>query len=140
MDTTRSTLIGGTAALLLLLTGCAGAGGQFADSARGDAAAERAASVELRLSAAQAAQARAAYERIREVKAAESLGQTVQRGPVDFSVNEGIRQAKQTESAPVTSLQDRIREVKQAESESTTPTAESVTPESVREFKASQVQ
>ena len=54
--------------------------------------------------------------------------------------NERIREARQSESAPVTSVQERIRESKQAESEPAPATPTQMTSEQVRELKGSQVQ
>lgn len=168
MNTNRTAVIGGTAALLLVLTGCAGVDGQFDDGARADSAQQRLSAAEPRLSPDQVAQAVEAYERLREVKDAEFQarnaelaaaqmthnerlrtvkqselqGQTAQRSTADFSVNERIRQSKQSESTTSVSVQERIRESKQAESapapQPVAPTP--MTPEQVRELKGSQVQ
>lgn len=161
MNTTRTALIGGTAALLLVLTGCAGVDGQFDDSARGESAAVRAES-KAGLSVEQADQARAAYERLRELTEARFQAERTERNAATMLTNERIREARQAESTPVTSVQERIRqskqsesapvtadvpfaiqelvrEAKQAESEPAPPTQQSMTPEQVREFKASQV-
>lgn len=164
MDTTRFTLIGGTAALLLVLTGCAGVDGQFDDSARGESAATRVeAKAQTGLSVEQAAQARAAYEQLRELTEARFQVERAERNAATMLTNERVREARQSESTPVTSVQERIRqakqsetapttadvpfaiqelvrEAKQAESEPAPATPTPMTPEQVREFKASQVQ
>ena len=165
MNTKRTALIGGTAALLLVLTGCAGVDGQFDDSARGDSAAVRAESkAQAGLSVEQIEQARGAYERLRELTEARFQAERTERNAASMAVNERIREARQSESTPVTSVQERIRqskqsesapapmtadvpfaiqelvrEAKQAESEPAPPTQQPMTPEQVREFKASQV-
>lgn len=163
MNTKRTALIGGTAALLLVLTGCAGVDGQFDDSARGEAAAVRAESkAQTGLSVEQADQARAAYERLRELTEARFQAERTERNAATMLTNERIREARQSESTPVTSVQERIRqakqsesapmtadvpsaiqelirEAKQSESEPAPPTPQPMTAEQVREFKASQV-
>jgi hypothetical protein len=138
MNTTRTALIGGTAALLLALTGCAGVDGQFDDSARGDSAAVRAES-KAGLSVEQADQARQAYERLRDLTEARFQAERTERNAETMLVNERIREARQSESTPVTSVQERIRDAKQAESEPAPSTQRPMTAEQVREFKASQV-
>lgn len=141
MDTTRFTLIGGTAALLLVLTGCAGVDGRFDDSARGESAATRVeAKAQTGLSVEQADQARAAYEQLRELTEARFQAQRAERNAATMLTNERIREARQSESAPVTSVQERIRESKQAESEPAPATPTPMTSEQVRELKGSQVQ
>lgn len=141
MDTTRFTLIGGTAALLLVLTGCAGVEGQFDDSARGESAATRVeAKAQTGLSVEQADQARTAYERLRELTEARFQAERVERNAATMLTNERIREARQSESTPVTSVQEQIRESKQAESEPAPATPTPMTSEQVRELKGSQVQ
>jgi hypothetical protein len=140
MNTKRTALIGGTAALLLVLTGCAGVEGQFDDSARGDAAAARAESkAQTGLSLEQADQARAAYDRLREATEARFQAERTERNAAAMLVNERIREVRQSESTPVTSVQERIRQSKQSESEPASETPQPMTPEQVRELKASQV-
>jgi predicted RNA-binding Zn ribbon-like protein len=163
MNTKRTALIGGTAALLLVLTGCAGVDGQFDDSARGAAAAARAESkAQTGLSVEQADQARAAYERLRELTEARFQAERTERNAATMLTNERLREARQSESTPVTSVQERIRlakqsesapmtadvpfdiqelvrEAKQAESEPASPTQQPMTAEQVHEYKASQV-
>jgi predicted RNA-binding Zn ribbon-like protein len=163
MNTKRTALIGGTAALLLVLTGCAGVDGQFDDSARGAAAAARAESkAQTGLSVEQAGQARAAYERLRELTEARFQAERTERNAATMLTNERIREARQSESTPVTSVQERIRlakqsesapmtadvpfevqelvrEAKQAESEPAPQTQQPMTAEQVHEYKASQV-
>lgn len=141
MDTTRFTLIGGTAALLLALTGCAGAAGQLGDSARGESAAMRAeAKAQTGLSLVQADQARAAYDRLRELTEARFQAERTERNAATMLANERLREARQSESTPVTSVQEQIRESKQAESEPAPTAPTPMTSEQVRELKGSQVQ
>jgi hypothetical protein len=163
MNTKRTALIGGTAALLLVLTGCAGVDGQFDDSARGDSAAVRAESkAQAGLSVEQIEQARGAYDRLRELTEARFQAERTERNAATMLTNERIREARQSESTPVTSVQERIRlakqsesapmtadvpfevqelvrEAKQAESEPAPQTQQPMTAEQVHEFKASQV-
>lgn len=163
MNTKRTAIIGGTAALLLVLTGCAGVDGQFDDSARGDSAANRVeAKAPTGLSVEQVDQAQAAYERLRELTEARFQAERAERNAATMLTNERIREARQSESTPVTSVQERIRQAKQAESAPMTAdvpfdvqelvreakqaesgpapeTPEPMTAEQVRELKASQV-
>ena len=161
MNTKRTALIGGTAALLLVLTGCAGVDGQFDDSARGDSAAVRAES-KAGLSVEQIEQARGAYERLRELTEARFQAERTERNAATMLTNERIREARQSESTPVTSVQERIRlakqsesapmtadvpfdiqelvrEAKQAESEPAPSVQQPMTADQVHEYKASQV-
>ncbi|MGR0218511.1 hypothetical protein [Agromyces sp. ZXT2-6] len=164
MNTNRTALVGGTAALLLVLTGCAGVDGQFDDSARGESAASRADfRAQTGLSVEQADQARAAYERLRELTEARFQAERAERNAAAMAANERIREARQSEATPVTSVQERIRQAKQAESapmtadvpfdvqelvrqskqaesEPAPQTPTPMTPEQVRELKGSQVQ
>jgi hypothetical protein len=136
MDTTRFTLIGGTAALLLVLTGCAGVDGQFDDSARGASAANRVeAKAQSGLSVEQADQARAAYEQLRERAEARFQAERAERNAATMLTNERIREARQSESTPVTSVQERIRQAKQAESAPMTADVPFAVQELVREAK-----
>ena len=135
MNTNRIAGVAGAAALLLALSACAGADPQFDDSARTDS---RAAAAEFRSSEQRAAQAQLS-ELIREAKQAESRQATELRASVDTSVLERIREVKQSESVPVANVRELIREAKQAESEPAPETPTPMTPEQVREFKASQV-
>lgn len=141
MDTTRFTLIGGTAALLLALTGCAGVDGQFDDSARGESASTRVeAKAQAGLSAELADQARAAYEQLRDVTEARFQAERAERNAAAMLANERIREVRQSESTPVMGVQERIRQAKQAESAPVPEATAPMTSEQVREFKASQVQ
>lgn len=163
MNTNRTAIVGGTAALLLVLTGCAGVEGQFDDGARAESAQQRVSASQSKLSPDQVAQAIEAYERLREVKEAEFRSQAAERAAADVTRNERIREVRQSESTPVLSVQERIRQAKQAESRPLTSYAQAevqelvrqskqsesepapqgptpMTPEQVREFKASQVQ
>jgi hypothetical protein len=136
MNTKRTALIGGTAALLLVLTGCAGVDGQFDDSARGDSAAVRAESkAQAGLSVEQIEQARGAYDRLRELTEARFQAERTERNAASMAVNERIREARQSESTPVTSVQERIRQAKQAESAPMTADVPFAVQELVREAK-----
>lgn len=141
MDTTRFTLIGGTAALLLALTGCAGVEGQFDDNARAESAANRVeAKAQTGLTFEQADQARAAYEQLRELTEARFQAERTERNAATMLANERLREARQSESTPVTSVQEQIRESKQAESEPAPQAPTPMTSEQVRELKGFQVQ
>jgi hypothetical protein len=136
MNTKRTALIGGTAALLLVLTGCAGVDGQFDDSARGDSAAVRAESkAQAGLSVEQIEQARGAYERLRELTEARFQAERTERNAASMAVNERIREARQSESTPVTSVQERIRQAKQSETAPMTADVPFAIQELVREAK-----
>jgi hypothetical protein len=96
MNTKRIAPVVGVAALLLVLSGCAGVDGRFADTAHADASQAR---VELRLSQQRAAAAAEVAELVRGVKAAESrTSASTTRGTVDMTAQERIRAAKQAES------------------------------------------
>ncbi|MGR2752205.1 hypothetical protein [Agromyces arachidis] len=139
MNTNRTAFIAGTAAILLALTGCAGVDGQFDDGARAESAQNRLSAAQQQLSPDQALKAQA-YELLRQAKEAEFQARAAQQAAADMSRNEVLRSVKQSESTPVLSVQERIRQSKQSESEPAPVTAEPMTPEQVREFKASQVQ
>lgn len=140
MNTNRTAVIGGTAALLLVLTGCAGAEGQFDDSARAESAQQRVAAGQSQLSAEQVDRAIEAYEQLRDSRNAEFQAQSAQRAAQQAAVAERIREVKASESSPVTSVQELIRQSKQGESSPAPEGPTPMTPEQVRELKGSQVQ